>query len=54
MLAYLLAQSSSLFQLVEITMATADSQVLQAMNAISSSSWAECSNVNDRSIGHTP
>jgi hypothetical protein len=29
-------------------MATVDSQVLQAMSAISS--WAECSNANDRAI----
>ena len=46
--ACLLAQGSSLFKLVEITMATVDSQVLQATSAISS--WAECSNKNDRAI----
>ena len=46
--AFLLAQGSSLFKLLEITMATIDSQVLRAMSAISS--WAECNNTNDRAI----
>ena len=46
--ARLLAQGSILFKLVEITMAAVDSQVLPLMNAIST--WAECSNVNDRAI----
>jgi hypothetical protein len=44
----LLAQGSSLFKLVEIMMANVDSQVIQAMSAISS--WAECSKANDRAI----
>jgi hypothetical protein len=41
----LLAQGSSLFKLIEITMATVDYQVLKAMSAISS-----CSKANDRAI----
>ena len=44
----MLAQGSSLFKLLEITMATIDSHILQAMSAISS--WAECNNMNDRAI----
>ena len=46
--AFLLAQGSRRFKLLEITMATIDSQVLRAMSAISS--WAECSNTNDCTI----
>ena len=46
--AFLLAQGSSRFKLLEITMATIDSQVLRAMSAISS--WAVCNNMNDCAI----
>jgi hypothetical protein len=44
----LLAQASSLFKLVEITMATVDSRVLEATSAISS--WVEYSKANDHAI----
>ena len=43
--AFLLAQGSSRFKLLEITMATIDSQVLRVMSA-----WAECNNTNDCAI----
>ena len=42
------AQGSSRFKLLEITMTTVDSQILRAMSAISS--WAECNNTNDCAI----
>jgi hypothetical protein len=45
MLACLLAQGSSLFKIVELTMATVDSQVLSAI-----SSWAESTNANNHAI----
>jgi hypothetical protein len=50
--AFLLAQASSLFKLIEITKVAADSQVPPAMSA--NSSLAECSNLNDHVIGYAP